>query len=244
MDPLTQGQQAPAENGDGINAAGDQNGANAPSNGGVPENIQKRFDEMTAQRHEAERRAAELEGRLQALQQQQMAQLMAMQQAQQVQPQGPNIDPERRAELEAILNPITQRFEQQMARMQSLFGGQIVGMKVAAAAQPYGSAVAQRASQLVEQYAAQGTVLDPDIAVKLAYAEVNMAAAGQGQLSEVQRQNLNQVAAVNVGGARASAPSQPGPAVVDESVVASWSLEKQMAYYGQFIDPNAPLNNS
>jgi hypothetical protein len=167
LEPTAQGNAPDVKPVDGQTPVVEQNG------------VEKRINELTAQRYEAQRRADQAEAREQAYLAQ-MAELMAQTRAQPAEP-AVQIDPDRKREFDAYFNPIKREMENTIRELQK-----IQGLTAIRQAQHTTSPIQQRAEELTLQYAKNGYRLDPEMALDLA--------AGQLHRQQISEQNAARAA--------------------------------------------------
>lgn len=142
-------------------AQGPQDGAAVPSNeanpqpqGGTNEGIERRIGQLTAARYDAERRAAELQGRYEALQQ------VVMQQSQQPAPQPAdpwaNLPEEHREVARAVVPQLNQQWERRMQQMDARYRQELGALQLQAAVATQPPQVQQLASQLYQDWQRTG----------------------------------------------------------------------------------------
>lgn len=153
MEPTAQGNAPDVKPADGQAPAVEQNG------------VEKRINELTAQRYEAQRRAEQAEAREQAYLAQ-MAELMAQQRAQVPQEPAVQIDPEQKRVFDAYFMPMKREMENTIRELQKIQG--LTAIRQASAPDP----VQKRAEELVLQYARQGYRLDHEMALDLAEGQI------------------------------------------------------------------------
>lgn len=138
-----------------------------PVDGQAPEQntgVEKRINELTAQRYEAQRRAEQAEAREQAY----LAQIAEIMSQQRAQPQEPvvQVDPELRRQFEAMMAPMRREMEQTVRQLQQTQG--ISAIRQANVADP----VQKRAEEIILQYAKQNYRIDPEMALDLAAGQL------------------------------------------------------------------------
>lgn len=151
MEPIAQGDAPDVKPADGQVA--EQNG------------VEKRINELTAQRYEAQRRAEQAEAREQAYLAQ-MAELMAQRNVQQAEP-AVQVDPEQKRAFEAMMAPMKREFENAIRELQKL-----QGLSQIRQAQNVTDPVQRRAEEIIAQYAKQNYRIDPEMALDLAAGQI------------------------------------------------------------------------
>lgn len=216
MEPNAQGTQP-----DGTPA-----GSQAPENG-----VEKRINELTAQRYDEQRKREAAEAREQAYLAQ-IADLMGRQQA--PAPQAPEVvvDPELKRQFDALMTPFQRQIEATLNQLQKV---QTIG-QIRQAAQGLPEPVQKLAEDITLQYAKQGYKIEHDMALDLA--------AGQFYRRQAAEQSAGRAATqrFNGGGVPVlTGQSLPNVAPVDpvKPDLDKMSLRERMAYWDS--QPGLPL---
>ncbi len=229
MDPLTQGQQQPAET------------ANDTSQQATPEGqqagLQKRFDELTAQKYAAERALAEQQGQFNQL----MAAVTAQQlQAQQAQQPRIEIDPEEVRRVEAVIGPQLKQMQQMMGQLQETLQMQQLHTSAPAyvpqqiAQNPE---VIARAQTLLRGWRANNVPATPQDAMMHASAEFLFKQQGNPQANRqaVQTFNAGGSAPLSNAAPASSAPRQVATQRLPDEQVKRLSPDAQVRYWERIV---------
>lgn len=174
-DPIAQGQPAGAPNPSSDAAAPKPPDAAGAGN----EGFQKRIDELTAARHDAERRAQQMQAQYEAL---------AAQQPQPT-PQPPvQIDPNIAAQMQALMGPMLQQLQQGYQQLQQTMGHQQLQQSVQQLQVP--EQVAKRAADIMREYGLRNQYVAPETARRYALGEL-WEQEQLAKLKDTTRQNFN-----------------------------------------------------
>lgn len=143
--------------------------------------VQQRIDELTREKHEAQRRAEELS--------QQYMTLLNDLATKSIQPQSAQpqveIDPTLKAQMEAVMAPFQAQLNRTLAQIQQAQA--LTNARSLAGSLP--EPVAQEMQKVVSDYAKQGYRVDDEVALDIAYGRVaRKQQTAQGQANQAQRQ--------------------------------------------------------
>lgn len=192
-------------------AAGSQTENQSQDQGAVPDGVQKRFDEMTAQKHAAQREAEDYRRQVEEMKAREQIYLteIANRAERAAQPQTPDVDPEFKRQVEAAIAPLKQEMSRQLATLQA----QTTIMQVRAEAVQRGlpDEVRTRAEKITEEYLKQGHLIDKEVAFRMA--------AGDAFLAQMAKQGTNQTAR--------AAFNQPNPLLTSQGVLPAGQPQVQ-----------------
>lgn len=204
----------------------------------VSPGIQKRFDEMTARFHQADRERAEAHAQNKQL----MDRILQLQQGTQAQPQEvPEIDPDDMKKLEYVigraLEPLKRRNEELAQLLQQTQVGSATAAVEAQLAKLNNPQVADRTKQLIagwSQAGVLGRVATPEDALKMALGEAMLnGLGGNAQVAQVQNQFNSMPGAIMQGVAGGNQQvRRPNNAVDPETL----PLNERVAYYDKLLD--------
>jgi len=188
--------------------------------------FQKRINELTAARHQAEE-----EARRQAAQNQELMTAILSQQARPAAPAeaAPEFDPEEKRKFDYLLGPMVQRMEQMQRLMEQQVGQVQLRQSVQRVADPE---IAREAESLYQKWARRDDVkgFNADDAVIYAAGKKYLAAQQAARASHQGLQDFNNGAAPPmIQGRPPPAAASLEPAVPGD--IDSWSPEKQADYW-------------
>lgn len=226
--PSAQGQQPVAEN----TAQPTENQAQPVPQAPVQsDGIQRRFDELTARFHEAERARQAAATQNQELMQMLLSQQHSRAPAPPQDPQIPdNVDPEMRQLLEAYTAPL----KRQLAETQVQYGRQLSMMQLRqeAAQAGYDNRVVSRAEQLLNQWSNQRLQgWNPGDALTYAAGELFMQEKARSTQLRDERGRFNSASNNLVGNVVAPPQVNTPPKDAVPADIDSWDLDKQSEFY-------------
>lgn len=153
----------------------------------VPEGVQKRFDEMTAEKHALQRQIEEAKARENMYLAEIAARAQAPQPAQQPQVQ---IDPDVQSAMDAKFAA----YEKRMSAVLNQLQGQqaVLQVRTGAAQQGLPDPIRVKAEEITLQYARQGYTIEPNVAFDLAAGQVYREQLEKQRQGNALRQNFNQ----------------------------------------------------
>lgn len=156
---------------------------------GVPDGVQKRFDEMTAEKHAMARQLEEAKARENMYLAQIAAAVQQPRQEPVAQPQV-QIDPDVQAAMEQRFGAFERRIG---SLLQQIQGQQtVLQVRTGAVQQGLPEPVAARAEQITLQYAQRGYPIDPQVAYDLAAGQIYREQLAKQAQGNAARQNFNQ----------------------------------------------------
>lgn len=174
-------------------AQGEQSGAQAPnqSSEGQPagqnEGIQKRINELTAEKHEAMRELEAMRARENAY----LAEIAARAQAP-VPTQQVEVDPEFKKQLDSYMAPFQRQLQDTLKQLQTAQA--LVAVRTGGSNLP--DPVRQEAERITADYARKGYAIESEMAYKLAAGEVYLKQLATQASQKTQMQTFNGVTSV------------------------------------------------